>query len=76
MWQVQRKAQKEELVAALEGRLAQPPVALPVSPPGCGTGAAGLTGRHWQADGRMEGLEYRKVVVDGTFDHSGEVLLG
>jgi surfeit locus 1 family protein len=60
-WQLQRKAWKEGLIAALTERLAAPPSTLPAS------GA-------WQSlDQTRE--EYRRVKFSATFDHAKEALV-
>ena len=60
-WQIQRKAWKEELIAALTERLAQPPVAV----------AAAET---WATSIRRRD-EYRRVKFMATFDHGKEALV-
>jgi surfeit locus 1 family protein len=60
-WQVQRKAWKEGLIATLNAQLAAPPIALP--PPAAWT----------QLD--RPANEYRRVIVQATFDNSHEALV-
>jgi surfeit locus 1 family protein len=60
-WQVERKAWKENLIAALNERLAAAPAALP--PPAAWPGLD-------QADN-----EYRRVKFTATFDHGNEALV-
>jgi surfeit locus 1 family protein len=60
-WQIQRKAWKEGLIAALTVRLAAPPVALP--PP------ATWPGLDQTRD------EYRRVTLSATFDNTKEALV-
>ncbi|WP_067277116.1 SURF1 family protein [Mitsuaria sp. 7] len=62
VWQVQRLAWKEDLIARLDKRLA----AAPERAPGADRWAA-IT---------KDGDEYRKVALTGTFDHSRETLVG
>ncbi len=60
-WQIERKAWKEGLIAALTERLSAPPAALP--PPAT-----------WpRLDPARE--EYRRVTFAATFDHSKEALI-
>ena len=61
-WQLQRLAWKEDLIARLDKRLAAEPERAP--------GAD-----RWDAITKA-GDEYRKVVLNGTFDHSRETLVG
>jgi len=60
-WQIQRKAWKEGLIAALNAQLAAPPVALPAS----------------SAWGRLDrqAEEYRRVTFRATFDNADEALV-
>ena len=60
-WQLQRKAWKEGLIAALDAQLAAPPVALPSS-------AA------WPSLDQQS-AEYRRVAVDVAFDNAKEALV-
>jgi surfeit locus 1 family protein len=60
-WQIQRKAWKEGLIAALDAQLAAPPIALP-SP---------ATWPH--LDRKSD--EYRRATFSATFDNSKEALL-
>lgn len=60
-WQIQRKAWKEELIAALTERLAQPPVALPLP-------------NTW-ANLNQATDEYRRVKFTATYDNSKEALV-
>jgi len=60
-WQIQRKAWKEGLIAALDAQLATPPIALPPA-------AA------WSALDRSRD-EYRRVTFSATFDNGKEALL-
>ncbi len=60
-WQIQRKAWKEGLIAALDAQLAAPPIALP--PPAS-----------WPKLDRSKD-EYRRVTFSATFDNSKEALL-
>jgi surfeit locus 1 family protein len=60
-WQVERKAWKEGLIAAVTERLAAPPTALP--PPSA-----------WPKLDQAAN-EYRRVTFTATFDHSGEALV-
>jgi len=60
-WQIERKAWKEDLIAALTERLAAPPVALPPA-------AAWST-----LDPARD--EYRRVTFSATFDHGKETLV-
>jgi len=61
VWQIQRKAWKEGLIATLTAKVAAPPEALP--PPGA-----------WaQLD--PAGDEYRRVTLSATFDNSREALV-
>jgi len=60
-WQIERKAWKEGLIAALANRLAAPPVALP--PPDS-----------WPSLDTA-GDEYRRVTFSATFDHGKETLV-
>jgi surfeit locus 1 family protein len=60
-WQLERKAWKETLIAALTERLAAPPVALP--PP-----------RAWASLDQTSN-EYRRVKFSATFDHGKEALV-
>ena len=60
-WQIERKAWKEGLIAALTERLAAPPAALP--PPAT-----------WpRLDPASD--EYRRVTFTATFDHGKEALI-
>jgi surfeit locus 1 family protein len=60
-WQIQRKAWKEGLIAALDAQLAAPPIALP-------------TPATWpNLDQKTD--EYRRVTFTATFDHSKEALV-
>jgi surfeit locus 1 family protein len=60
-WQVQRKAWKEGLIAALDAQLAAPPIALPPA-------------ATWPKLDQSKD-EYRRVTFTATFDNSKEVLL-
>ncbi len=60
-WQIQRKARKEGLIAALTERLAAPPQALPAP--------AAWTSLDQAND------EYRRVKFSATFDHGKEALV-
>jgi surfeit locus 1 family protein len=60
-WQIQRKAWKEGLIAALDAQLAAPPIALPP--------AAAWPKLDQNKD------EYRRVTFTATFDNSKEALL-
>jgi surfeit locus 1 family protein len=60
-WQIQRKAWKEGLIAALNAQLAAPPLALP--PPAT-----------WPKLNRKDD-EYRRVNFQATFDNSKEALM-
>jgi len=60
-WQLERKAWKEELIAALTERLAAPPSALPA------TGA-------WRSLDQAAN-EYRRVTFTATFDHGKEAFV-
>jgi surfeit locus 1 family protein len=60
-WQVQRKAWKEGLIAALDAQLAAPPIALP-SP------------SSWSSLDRTAN-EYRRVTFTATFDNHEEALV-
>jgi surfeit locus 1 family protein len=60
-WQIQRKAWKEGLIAALDAQLAAPPIALP--PPAS-----------WPNLDRQKD-EYRRVTLSVTFDNSHEALV-
>jgi surfeit locus 1 family protein len=60
-WQIQRKAWKEGLIAALNAQLAAPPIALP--PPAT-----------WRELDRKDD-EYRRVTFQATFDNSKEALM-
>jgi surfeit locus 1 family protein len=60
-WQLERKAWKEALIAALTERLAAPPAALPAS-------AA------WPSLNEAN-EEYRRVTFSATFDHGAEALV-
>ncbi len=62
VWQVQRLAWKEDLIARLDKRLA----AAPERAPGAD---------RWDAITKVDD-EYRKVALTGTFDHSRETLVG
>ena len=60
-WQIERKAWKEGLIAALTERLAAPPVALPAP-------------ATWpRLDPASD--EYRRVTFTATFDHGKEALV-
>ncbi len=60
-WQIERKAWKEELIAALTERLAAPPAALPAP-------------ATWpRLDPARD--EYRRVTFTATFDHGKEALI-
>jgi len=60
-WQVQRKAWKEGLIAALDAQLAAPPIALPAA-------------ASWpQLDRQRD--EYRRVTFSATFDNAKESLV-
>ena len=60
-WQIQRKAWKEALIAALDAQLAAPSIALP--PPAT-----------WpRLDPKSD--EYRRVTFSATFDHAKEALV-
>jgi surfeit locus 1 family protein len=60
-WQIQRKAWKEELIAAMTERLAAPPSALPVP-------------ASWPSLDQARD-EYRRVKFTATFDHGKESLV-
>jgi surfeit locus 1 family protein len=60
-WQIQRKAWKEGLIAALDAQLAAPPIALP-SP------------ATWPRLDQKT-MEYRRVTFTATFDNSHEALV-
>ena len=60
-WQIQRKAWKEGLIAALNAQLAAPPIALPAP-------------ASWAGLDRAKN-EYRRVTFSATFDNSKEALL-
>lgn len=60
-WQIQRKAWKEGLIAALDAQLAAPPIALPA--------AAAWTSLNRASD------EYRRVTFSATFDNAKEALV-
>lgn len=60
-WQVQRKAWKEGLIAALDAQLAAPPIALPAP-------------ASWPTLDRKTD-EYRRVFFRATFDNSKEALV-
>jgi len=60
-WQIERKAWKEALIAALTERLAAPPSTLPAA-------------ANWSSLERAR-EEYRRVTFDGTFDHGREALV-
>jgi len=60
-WQIQRKAWKEGLIAALTERLAAPPQALPAA-------------KTWPSLDRASD-EYRRVKFDAEFDHAHEALV-
>ena len=60
-WQLQRKAWKEQLIAALSERLAAPPSALPAP-------------ATWPALDRDDS-EYRRVAFTGTFDDGKKALV-
>ena len=60
-WQLERKAWKEALIAALTERLAAPPAALPA--------AAAWPSLNEASE------EYRRVTFSATFDHSAEALV-
>jgi surfeit locus 1 family protein len=60
-WQIERKAWKEDLIAALTVRLAAPPVALP--PP-----------ESWPSLDAADD-EYRRVTFSATFDHGKETFV-
>lgn len=60
-WQIQRKAWKEGLIAALDAQLAAPPIALP--PPAS-----------WPSLDQKKD-EYRRVTFSATFDNSKEALV-
>ena len=60
-WQIQRKAWKEGLIAALDAQLAAPPIALPAP-------------ATWAGLDRAKD-EYRRVTFSATFDNSKEALL-
>jgi surfeit locus 1 family protein len=60
-WQIQRKAWKENLIATLDAQLAAPPIALP--PPAA-----------WSGLDRKD-YEYRRVILQATFDNSKEALV-
>ena len=60
-WQVQRLAEKEAQIATIEARIHEAPVAFP---------AAGLLTDIDAAD-----LDYGRYLLEGTYDHSGTVLV-
>jgi surfeit locus 1 family protein len=60
-WQVERKAWKEDLIAALKARLAEPPAALPMT-------------ETWN-DLAPAQDEYWRVRFTATFDYTGEALI-
>lgn len=60
-WQLERKAWKEALIAALTARAAAPPIALP----------AAATWPSLKATNE----EYRRVKFDGVFEHGAEALI-
>ncbi len=60
-WQIQRKAWKEGLIAALDAQLAAPPIALPPA-------------TAWSTLDRSRD-EYRRVTFSATFDNGKEALL-
>lgn len=60
-WQIQRKAWKEGLIAALDAQLAAPPIALPAP-------------ASWPTLDRSRD-EYRRVTLSATFDNSKEALV-
>lgn len=61
VWQVQRLAEKEALIAAVETRLSQTPAAFPPV-------------NQW-AGIDPEALDYRAMALTGSFDHAGTVLV-
>ena len=60
-WQIERKAWKEGLIAALRAQLAAPPIALPAP-------------ATWSGLDRAKN-EYRRVTFSATFDNSKEALM-
>ncbi|MGH6671627.1 MAG: SURF1 family protein [Xanthobacteraceae bacterium] len=60
-WQIQRKAWKEGLIAALDAQLAAPPIALPAP-------------ASWRTLDRKSD-EYRRVTFSASFDNSKEALV-
>lgn len=82
VWQLDRHAQHRERNARIEARLAEPPTPLAEllgdveADPGAGSAAGTVLGSDDAADGALEDrLTYRRVVVEGRFDPSQEVLL-
>ena len=61
MWQLRRLDERKALNSTIEERMMQEPINL----------AALVAG----ADGDPAGLEYRRVIVEGTYDVGGEILL-
>ena len=60
VWQVQRRAWKNDLIARVEARLSQPPATLPAA-------------ATWTALGKDD--EYRRLTASGRFLHDKEVLV-
>ncbi|WP_133365864.1 SURF1 family protein [Qipengyuania sediminis] len=61
IWQIERLAWKRDLIARVEARLAAPPAPLPKR-------------EHWAGLTR-QGIEYRRIHMNGTFRHEAEVLV-